>query len=107
MPDNIEIGKMGNTREMVYIPDADIVLFGSEPFRIGDKKKGRILTRVYACDKNKYMLLDAGSVAYGHSCGWMYDAKRKNAYVITCAGQVWAMHIDAESLTLLESPPKQ
>ncbi|MFC1479811.1 kelch repeat-containing protein, partial [Planctomycetota bacterium] len=107
MPANSDIGKMANTREMVYIPEADIVLFGSDPFRVGDKKKGRILTRVYHCEKNTYMLLDAGSVTYGHSSGWMYDAKRKNVYAISCRGQCWAMHIDPKSLTLLEKPPEK
>ncbi len=106
-PGNAELGKMRNTREMVYVPEADVVLFGSDPYRVGGGRKGRTLTRVYDCEKNKYFLLDAGSVAYGHSTGWMYDAKRKTAYVITCRGAIWAMRIDAKSLKLLEKPPEK
>jgi Galactose oxidase, central domain len=104
-PENKQLGVMHNTREMVYIPEADIVLFGSDPYRVGGGRKGRTLTRVYDCEKNKYMLLDAGSVGYGHSTGWMYDAKRKNVYVSNYRGQVWALHIDAKSLKLLDKAP--
>jgi Galactose oxidase, central domain len=104
-PENKSLGIMSNTREMVYVPEADILLFGSDPYRVGGGRKGRTLTRVYDCGKNKYMLLDAGSTSYGNSSGWMYDAKRKNVYVINSGGQVWALHIDAKSLKLLDKAP--
>jgi hypothetical protein len=106
-PENTKLGIMANTREMVYVPGADIVLFGSDPYRVGGGRKGRTLTRVYDCEKNRYMLLDAGSVAYGHSCGWMYDAKRKNVYVATYRGQLWALHVEPKTLKLLDKPPEK
>ena len=105
-PENTEIAVMGGVREMVYVPDADIVLFGSRPYTVGSGKKGRTLTHIYDCAKNRYMLLDAGGVTYGHSSGWMYDAKRKNVYAIHCRGQCWALHVDPKTLKLLDKAPE-
>ena len=113
-PQNLELGRTRGTREMVYVPDADLVLFGSEAYRVGavdgtdkeeDVKGGRRLTRIYDCAKNRYVLLDGGPVAYGHSAGWMYDTQRRCAYVITYRGECWAMRIDPQSLTLLDKAP--
>ena len=106
-PENTDLAVMGGVREMVYVPDADIVLFGSAPYHVGGGAKGRTLTHVYDCGKNRYMLLDAGPVTYGHSSGWMYDPKRKNVYAIDCHGTCWALHVDAATLTLLDKAPER
>ncbi len=107
MPGNTELGQQRNTREMVYVPGADVVLFGSDPCRVGGGKKGRTLTRVYKCAEDEYALLDGGNVAYGHSCGWMYDAKHKCAIVFTYRADPWAMRVDPATLKLLKTPPEQ
>ncbi len=104
-PSNQKLGIMYNTREMAYIPEADLILFGSGAKRVGDKKTGRNLTLVYHCGENKYHLLDAGSVAYGNSAGWMYDQERKNVYVFTNRGECWAMKVDPSTLKLLDELP--
>jgi hypothetical protein len=104
-PGNLELGKTTGTREMVYVPEADLVLFGSEPYSVGEGKTGKRLTRVYDCAKNQYFLLDGGPVAYGHSAGWMYDTKRHCAYVITFSGERWAMRLDPGALSLLDKAP--
>ena len=106
-PENTGLAVMGGVREVVYVPQADIVLFGSTPYRVGGGEKGRALTHVYDCANNRYRLLDAGPVTYGHSSGWMYDAKRKNVYAINCHGRCWALHVDAGTLTLLDKPPEK
>jgi hypothetical protein len=103
-PANAELGKIGNTREMVYAECADWVIF-AEGCRVGDKKKGKLFTRVYDCGKNKYFLLDAGKFPYGHSTGWNYDARRKTVWVITSRGQVYGLRVDPGSAKLLEKPP--
>ena len=41
-PENLELGRTSGTREMVYVPEADLVLFGSEGYaRIGDSGEDR------------------------------------------------------------------
>ena len=100
-PANLPAGRARNFREMAYIDHADWVLIGSH-LRVGDREKGRPYTRVYDCSTNAYFLLDAGEAADGHSCGWMYDAKRKLAYVISHRGQVWAMKINPATAKRLE-----
>ena len=105
-PENLELGRTSGTREMVYVPEADLVLFGSEGYGVGDPKTGKRLTRVYDCAKNRYVLLDGGAVAYGHSAGWMYDSQRRCAYVVTYRGECWAMRIDPATLSLLERTPE-
>jgi len=62
-------------------------------------------TVVYDCGKSRYVLLDGGPVAYGHSAGWMYDTPRRCAYVVTFRGECWAMRIDPPTLSLLERAP--
>lgn len=96
-----------NDREMAYVPAADIVVFGSQAYTVGDAKTGRSLTRVYDCAKNRYALLDAGAAAYGHSAGWMCDAKRNHVYVFTYRGDAWGMRVDPKELKLLDQPPTQ
>jgi hypothetical protein len=58
------------------------------------------------CAKNRYVLLDGGAVAYGHSAGWMYDLQRRCAYVVTYRGECWAMRIDPAILLLLARTPE-
>ncbi len=105
-PENLELGRTSGTREMVYVPDADIVLFGSEGYAVEETETGKRLTRVYDCGKNRWRLLDGGPVAYGHSAGWMYDTKRRCAYVVTYRGECWAMRLDLPTLSLLDQAPK-
>jgi len=114
-PQNLELGRTSGTREMVYVPEADLVLFGSEAYRVGgvdgadresDAKTGNRLTRIYDCARNRYRLLNAGPVAYGHSAGWVYDTRRRCAYVVTFRGECWAMRIDPPTLALLDKAPK-
>ena len=101
-PENLPAGAARNSREMAYVDHADWILIGSH-HRAGDKEKGKPYTRVYDCGKNKYFLLDAGEVADGHSCGWMYDAKRKLAYVFSFRGEAWAMKINPQTAKLVET----
>ena len=101
MPANIDLGKMHNTREMVYVEHADLVLFGSAPRTQGKKA----YTVAYDCAANKYLLLDAGGVVYGHGAAWMYDAKRK--LVLATAhrhGDAYALRLDSKTATLVEAP---
>jgi hypothetical protein len=105
-PSNLELGQTSGTREMVYVLDADIVLFGSEGYAVGDPKTGKCLTRVYDCAKNRWLLLDGGPVAYGHSAGWMYDAKRRCVYIMTFRGECWGLRIDLPTLSLLDNPSR-
>jgi len=103
-PENVTLVP-SNMREMAYVPEADLVLFGSVSCPGGGEERGgKQLTRVYDCAKNRYALLDAGPAAYGHSAGWMYDAKRGIAYVFTYRGEAWAMRIVAKELKLLDKP---
>jgi hypothetical protein len=101
-PTNEELGRIGNSREMVYIDHADWVLFG-EPLKIGDKP----LTRVYDVAKDRYLVLDAGNFVWGHSTGLVYDARRKLAYVITHQGDVWALRLDPATARMVEKLPHQ
>ena len=84
---------------------ADWVLIG-EPVRRGGKT-GKLYTRVYDCAQNRVFLLDAGGfetfsdpheVTYG--TGWMYDAKRRLAYVFSFRGEAWAMKINPQTAKL-------
>jgi hypothetical protein len=104
VPENAEWAKTHNAREMVYVEHADWVLIG-ELFPGGEQPAGtRRYTRVYDCGKNKMLLLDAGDVPDGPSCGWMYDARRKLVYVFTYRGEAWAIRIEPASAGLVEKP---
>jgi hypothetical protein len=98
-PGNLKLGAMYNTREMVYVEHADMVLFGS-----GGRKVGKtVYTIAYDCAKNKYLLLDAGPVTYGHGAAWMYDAKRKLVLATShTRGIAYALKLDPKTATLLE-----
>jgi len=101
MPANIDLGKQRNTREMVYVEHADLVLFGSAP-HAKDKKT---YTVAYDCAKNKYLLLDAGPTVYGHGAAWMYDAKRKLVLVTAHRhGDAYALKLDPKAAILTEKP---
>jgi hypothetical protein len=95
-PENLDLGKTGNARELAYVEGADWVLIGE----LFNKR----YTRVYDCEKNKYFLLDAGNVPAGYSVGWMYDAKRKLAYAFTTGGEAWALRVNPATAKLLEKP---
>jgi hypothetical protein len=93
-PENLDLGKTGNARELAYIEGADWVLIGE----LFNKR----YTRVYDCEKNKYFLLDAGNVPAGYSVGWLYDARRKLAYAFTTGGEAWAIKVEPKTAKLLE-----
>jgi hypothetical protein len=101
-PENAELAKTQNAREMVYVEHADWVLIG-ELYPSGERKAGEGYTRVYDCRKNKMLLLKAGDVPDGYSTGWMYDARRKLVYVFTFRGEAWALALDPASAKLLET----
>jgi len=103
-PENAELAKTHNAREMAYVEHADWVLIGELYPPGGDKKAGKRYTRVYDCGKNKMLLLDAGNVPDGYSTGWMYDAKRKLAYAFTFRGEAWALRIDPAAAAIVEKP---
>jgi glyoxylase-like metal-dependent hydrolase (beta-lactamase superfamily II) len=98
-PANRELAKTHNAREMVYVDHADWILLG-ELYPRGEGKPG--CTRIYDCCKNKMCLLDAGDVPFGHSTGWMYDARRRLVYVFTFRGEAWALNLVPATATLLE-----
>ncbi|MBN2473654.1 MAG: hypothetical protein JXB62_03525 [Pirellulales bacterium] len=104
-PENPEPARTHNAREMAYVVHADWVLIG-ELCRPGGQSDAPGYTRVYDCRRNKMFLLDAGDVPSGHSTGWMYDARRKLAYVFTFRGEAWAMKIDPATAVLVEKPPR-
>ena len=102
-PENRDLARTRNAREMVYLDHADCLLIG-EILDQGDAKRGKHYTRVYDCRKNRMFLLDAGDVPSGYSTGWMYDTKRKLAYVFTFRGEAWALKFDPATAKLLEKP---
>ena len=102
-PENRELARTHNARELAYVEHADCILIG-ELLTPGEEKAGKRYTRVYDCGKNKVYLLDAGDVPSGHSTGWMYDAKRKLVYVFTYQGEAWALKLALDSAKLLEKP---
>jgi hypothetical protein len=102
-PENVDLAKTRNAREMVYVEHADWVLIG-ELYPGGERKAGEGYTRVYDCRKNKMLLLKAGDVPDGYSTGWMYDARRKLVYVFTYRGEAWAMRIEPAKAQLQEKP---
>ncbi len=99
-PANLELAKVRNAREMVYVEHADWVLLGELYPRSG--KAGGGYTRIYDCRKNKMFLLDAGDVPFGHSTGWMYDARRRLVYVFTYRGEAWALKLVPATAALLD-----
>ena len=105
MPAGAELGRIHNTREMVYVDHADWVVF-AEPYVPPDKKPAKPYLRIYDCAKNGYFLLDAGGGPREpvHSQGWCYDTGRKLIYVITFRGDVYALRLDPASAKLLERP---
>jgi hypothetical protein len=106
-PKNAELGQMGNTREMVYVDHADLVLF-AEVLADGNDDTGHRYTRVYDCARNAYFLLDAGQHPPGkvHGQGWLYDAPRRLVYVFTVHGRAYALRLEPASAKLMESGPR-
>lgn len=104
-PGNLELGRIRNTREMVYLDHADWVLF-AEPLARSSGKAAKRYLRIYDCARNKYFLLDAGSGpgAPVHSQGWCYDARRKLLYVITYRGSIHALKVEPASAKLQDRP---
>ena len=102
-PENPELARTHNAREMAYVEHADWVLIG-ELYPHGKQKAGKRYTRVYDCRRNTMLLLDAGIVPSGHSTGWMYDARRKLAYVFTFRGEAWALRANPATARLVEKP---
>ncbi|MDD4889284.1 MAG: kelch repeat-containing protein [Phycisphaerae bacterium] len=100
-PDNIDLGKVGISREMAYAEHADWVLIG-DLLRAGDPKTGKLYTRAYDCAKNKMFLLDAGPVGAGFSAGWGYSTRDKMVYSLSYRGEAWGMRIDPKTATPLE-----
>ena len=104
-PDNLDIGKVHNARELAYAAHADWVLNGSEALTVKTADGDKRLTRIYDCKANRYRLLDAGPVPYSHSVGWMYDGKRKLVYAFTYNGEAYALRLDPATATLLDAAP--
>jgi hypothetical protein len=109
-PENADLAKTHNARELAYAAHADWVLFG-ELYRRGDDPGARLYTRVYDCARNKMFLLDAGDPSggrgpqwLGYSSGWMYDPVRKLVYVFTILGEAYALRLDPAAAQLLERP---
>ncbi len=122
-PGNLGLGRIHNTREMIYDERADWVVF-AEPYSPEPKSASAAKTylRIYDCARNKYFLLDAGSgpSAAVHSQGWCYDgevskrggprsvasrlAERGIIYVITYRGEAYALKLDPKSAKLLDGP---
>ncbi len=106
-PASLEIGKIRQAREMVYVEHADMVLFGyAWP---DERSKEKKYVRAYDCAKNRWLLLDLGGFPDGgqRSHGWMYDAKRKLVYVVNAnRWGVWALKLDPETLKPLTEDPK-
>jgi len=102
-PENPEFARTHNAREMAYVEHADWVLIG-ELYPHGKQKTGKRYTRIYDCGRNRMFLLDAGGVPSGHSTGWMYDARRKLAYVFTFRGEAWALRANPATAGLVEKP---
>jgi hypothetical protein len=100
------LGRIRNTREMVYVDPADWVVF-AEPYVGGGAKTPRPYLRIYDCAANRYHLLDAGRGPQMkvHGQGWCWDAKRKLVYVITIRGAVYALKLDAASAKLVDVAP--
>jgi hypothetical protein len=103
VPANRDLGRVRNAREMVYLDHADWLILG-ELYPGGEQPVARPYTRVYDCARNKMFLLAAGEVPFGHSTGWMYDARRKLVYVFTYRGEAWTLKIDPATATLAEKP---
>jgi len=103
-PENSEFARTHNARELAYVEHADWVLIGELYPPARDKKAAKHYTRVYDCARNKMFLLDAGPVADGHSTGWMYDARRRLAYVFTYRGEAWALRANPATAALAEKP---
>jgi len=98
-----QLGKIGNSREMTYVAHADWVIFG-EPYMTTTEPKKQF-TRFYDIAKNRYLLLDAGTVEFGHSSPILYDGQRKLVYVINCAGTMSALRLDTTTATMIETAP--
>jgi hypothetical protein len=106
-PNNAELGQIGNTREMVYVDHADMVLF-AEGTADADGDTGPGSTRVYDCGRNAYYLFDAGTHPPGkvHGQGWLYDAQRHLVYVFTVLGRAYALRLEPETAKLWDSEPR-
>jgi hypothetical protein len=97
-PGNLDLGKIQNTREMVYATHTDLVLFGSKPVKRGKKTA----TLAYDCAADAYRLLDAGEAIYGHGAAWQYDARRKLVLVTDHRGAACVLRLEPKTATWLE-----
>ena len=106
-PQAAELGRIRNTREMVYADHADWIAF-AEPFFEGDREKAKHFLRIYDCAKDRYFLLDAGDGPGRqfkvHGQGWCWDARRTLLHVITIKGGTWALRLDPAAAKLLDGP---
>ena len=104
-PENAEVARVSNGRELVYADHADWVLLG-EPFVAGKDENSPRYQRIYDCARNKYFLMDTGAFPAGatYSQGWAYDAKRKMVHVLTYRGDAYALRLDPASAKLIERP---
>ncbi|MCY3022462.1 MAG: kelch repeat-containing protein [Planctomycetota bacterium] len=103
-PQNSDLAKTRNAREMAYVDHADWILIG-ELFPHHEQKAAKRYTRVYDCGNNKMFLLDAGAVPDGYSVGWMYDAKRKLVYAFNVFGEAWAIKLEPKTAKPLDAAP--
>jgi len=109
-PENANLARTRNAREMAYLDHADWVLIGDLAGH-KDGKTVKLYTRVYDCGKNRMFLLDAGGFGdrdddarwVSYSSGWMYDASRKLAYAFTIRGEAWALKVNPATARLVET----
>ncbi|HOX07379.1 MAG TPA: kelch repeat-containing protein [Planctomycetota bacterium] len=100
-PANPGLGQVG-FREAVYVEHCDWVLLAATVAQGG--KSHHV---VYDCDKNRWILLEAGPLAAKMSnrgIGLMYDAKRKLVYAMSEGGGTFALRIDPQTAKVVESP---
>ncbi len=79
-------------REAVYVEHCDWVLLVNTVDR-----DGKAWHAVYDCERNRWMLLDAGPLTArmpSPGRGLMYDSGRKLVYLVTEMGDVFALRID-------------
>ena len=105
VPVNADLGRIGNTREMVYVDHADWVVF-AEAYTVGTGKEAKRYLRAYDCEKNRYLVIDAGAHPPGsvYSQGWLYDARRKLICVLDTFGQAYALRLDPKTAKIVEQP---
>lgn len=94
-PKGKEQGIKFECRELVYIPEADMVLFAAPT----PDAEGKLRWPLYDCEKNEWKSIliegnDPVGKRYSVSIGLMYDTKRKLVWVFDNTPNVSALKID-------------